>query len=86
MKTREEGQGLMSAEERTRHAIEMAGDVLQRALKDPDVLMPMVANDVTPEAISAVRGSDPRTVQKWLRTFHKMDLIKPVTSASWEIM
>lgn len=38
------------------------------------------------KAIMAVRGSDPRTVEKWLRTFHKMGLIKPVTSATWEIL
>ena len=37
-------------------------------------------------AIMAVRGSDPRTVKKWLETFHKMGLIKPVTSATWEIL
>ena len=38
------------------------------------------------EAIISVRGSDPRTIEKWLRTFHKMKLVKPITSASWEIM
>lgn len=38
------------------------------------------------EAIANTRGSDPRTVERWLRTFHKMELIKPVTSATWEIM
>jgi len=37
------------------------------------------------EAIIAVRGADTRTVKKWLDTFHKMGLIKPVTSATWEI-
>lgn len=37
------------------------------------------------EAIMNTRGSDKRTVQKWLRTFTRMGLIKPVTSASWEI-
>jgi len=37
-------------------------------------------------AIQNTRGSDRRTVQKWLRTFDKNGLIKPVTSASWEIM
>jgi hypothetical protein len=38
------------------------------------------------EAIANTRGSDPRTVQKWLRTFHKNGCIKPVTAATWEIM
>lgn len=38
------------------------------------------------EAIIATRGSDKRTLAKWLRTFHKMGLIKPVTSATWELM
>jgi len=37
------------------------------------------------EAIMNTRGSDKRTIRKWLQTFHKMGLIKPVTSASWEI-
>jgi len=38
------------------------------------------------EAIMAVRGSDKRTVRKWLRIFNRMGLIKPITSATWEIM
>jgi len=38
------------------------------------------------EAIMAVRGSDKRTIRKWLKTFHRMGLVKPVTSASWEIL
>jgi len=38
------------------------------------------------KAIMAIRGSDPRTIRKWLRIFHKMGLVKPVTSATWEIM
>lgn len=37
------------------------------------------------EAISAVRGSDPRTVRKWLRTFTRFKLIKPVGGV-WEIV
>jgi hypothetical protein len=36
--------------------------------------------------IMATRGSDPRTIRKWLRTFHRMRLAKPITSATWEIM
>ena len=38
------------------------------------------------EAIINTRGADKRTVQKWLRIFHTSGLVKPVTSASWEIM
>lgn len=38
------------------------------------------------EAIMSVRGSDPRTVTKWLKVFHKFDLIKPVAGNIWEIM
>ncbi|MEM2578520.1 MAG: hypothetical protein QXV88_06540, partial [Candidatus Bathyarchaeia archaeon] len=38
------------------------------------------------EAIMAVRGTDPRTIEKWLKTFHKMGLIKPITTATWEII
>jgi hypothetical protein len=38
------------------------------------------------KAIMAVRGSDGRTVKKWLRVFHQMDLVKPIANASWEIM
>jgi len=37
-------------------------------------------------AIMAVRGNDPRTIKRWLRTFHKMGLTKPITSATWEIL
>jgi len=37
------------------------------------------------KAIMAIRGSDPRTIRKWLRIFHKMGLVKPVSSAAWEI-
>lgn len=38
------------------------------------------------KAIIATRGSDSRTIEKWLTTFHKMGLVKPVTSATWEVM
>lgn len=37
-------------------------------------------------AIQNIRGSDERTVKKWLKIFHKNGLIKPVTSATWEIL
>jgi len=38
------------------------------------------------EAIINTRGSDPRTIHKWLRVFERMGLVKCVTSASWKIM
>jgi len=38
------------------------------------------------KAIMKTRGSDPRTIKKWLRAFHKMGLVKPITSATWEIL
>jgi len=38
------------------------------------------------EAIMATRGSDPRTIRKWLRTFERMGLVKCVTPASWKVM
>lgn len=37
-------------------------------------------------AIQNVRGSDERTIKKWIKLFHKNGLIKPVTSATWEII
>lgn len=37
-------------------------------------------------AIAECRGSDKRTVEKWLRSFVKMKLLKPVAGAVWEIM
>ena len=37
-------------------------------------------------AIENVRGNDPRTILKWLKSFHKNGLIKSVTSATWEII
>ena len=36
-------------------------------------------------AISNIRGSDPRTIQKWIKTFHQNGLIKEASSATWEI-
>jgi hypothetical protein len=38
------------------------------------------------KAITATRGSDQRTIRKWLKTFHRMGLAKPITSATWEIL
>lgn len=37
-------------------------------------------------AIMNVHGSDPRTVEKWKKTFHKMGLIKPTSGVTWEVM
>jgi len=34
----------------------------------------------------AVRGGDRRTIDKWLNIFVKMGLVKPITSATWEII
>jgi hypothetical protein len=38
------------------------------------------------EAIMAVRGTDKRTVRKWLELFHRYGLIKPITQAVWEFV
>ena len=38
------------------------------------------------KAIENIRGSDKRTVTKWLKSFHRNGLIKPITSATWEII
>lgn len=38
------------------------------------------------EAIEAIRGSDKRTIEKWLRSFEKFHLAKPISSAAWEIL
>jgi hypothetical protein len=38
------------------------------------------------KAIMEVRGTDPRTVRKWLQTFHRMGLAKPITPYVWEIL
>jgi hypothetical protein len=38
------------------------------------------------KAITAVRGGDRRTIDKWLNIFVKMGLVKPITSATWEII
>ncbi len=38
------------------------------------------------EAIMSVRGSDPRTVTKWIKVFSKFHLIKPIAGNIWEIM
>ena len=38
------------------------------------------------EAIMSVRGSDPRTINKWIKVFSKFHLIKPVVGNIWEIM
>jgi hypothetical protein len=38
------------------------------------------------KAIMAVRGSDKRTVRRWLESFHKMGLVKPITASVWELL
>jgi hypothetical protein len=38
------------------------------------------------KAIMEVRGTDPRTVRKWLQTFRRMGLAKPITPYVWEIL
>lgn len=38
------------------------------------------------EAISAIRGSDPRTISKWLREFERYHLIRHVAGHVWEIL
>jgi hypothetical protein len=37
------------------------------------------------KAIIATRGADKRTVRKWLETFYRMGLIKPISNATWEL-
>jgi len=38
------------------------------------------------EAIMNTRGVDKRTIRKWLKIFHKMGFIKPITPMIWEIL
>lgn len=38
------------------------------------------------KSIMAVRGSDPRTVEKWVKVFHNFHLIKPTRGSLWEIL
>jgi hypothetical protein len=37
------------------------------------------------QAIKAVRGSDPRTVRKWMKLLEEFKLIKHIVGAIWEI-
>ena len=37
------------------------------------------------EAISAIRGSDPRTIRKWLREFERWKLVKMVAPNIYEL-
>jgi len=37
------------------------------------------------EAIAAVRGSDPRTIKKWMKAFADFHLIKHIAGELWEI-
>jgi len=38
------------------------------------------------KAISAVRGSHPKTVRRWLKLFHEFGLIKPISAGVWELL
>jgi uncharacterized protein YcgI (DUF1989 family) len=38
------------------------------------------------EAIMRIRGSDPRTINKWIKTFKDLHLIKPIAGVMWEIL
>jgi hypothetical protein len=38
------------------------------------------------QAIKAVRGSDPRTVRKWLKLFQEFKLVKHIVGAIWEVV
>ncbi|MHA1829078.1 MAG: hypothetical protein ACTSX6_10585 [Candidatus Heimdallarchaeaceae archaeon] len=38
------------------------------------------------EAIAATRGSDKRTIRKWLRVFEQFKLIKRLSLATWELL
>jgi len=38
------------------------------------------------EAIAATRGSDGRTIERWLNTFSLFGLIKPISPNVWEIL
>ncbi|GAG33030.1 unnamed protein product, partial [marine sediment metagenome] len=37
-----------------------------------------IARKLLIEAIKQTRGSDPRTIKKWLQTFHESGLVKPL--------
>jgi hypothetical protein len=38
------------------------------------------------QAIKAVRGSDPRTVRRWLKLFQEFGLVKHISGAIWEVV
>jgi len=38
------------------------------------------------QAIAAVRGNDKRTIRKWLETFHRFHLVKPISGQAWEVL
>jgi hypothetical protein len=38
------------------------------------------------KAIMDVKGSDVRTIRRWLWAFNKMGLAKPITPSMWEIV
>ncbi|RLI27582.1 hypothetical protein DRO58_04005 [Candidatus Bathyarchaeota archaeon] len=45
-----------------------------------------VTLELLTEAISAVRGSDPRTIKKWLKEFQRYRLIKHIAGHVWEVV
>jgi len=38
------------------------------------------------EAISAVRGSDPRTIEKWMNEMMRYDILKPISPNIYELV
>ncbi len=38
------------------------------------------------EAIGAIRGTDHRTIEKWLHIFSNFHLIKAISTTTWEVM
>lgn len=61
-------------------------DYLLRTHYDSLVVAQQIPRRHLEEAIAAVRGSDKRTVAAWLRTFDRLHLAKPKSSASWELL
>jgi hypothetical protein len=45
-----------------------------------------IARRLLVEAIKQTRGSDPRTIKKWLQTFHESGLVKPLNASVWELV
>lgn len=45
-----------------------------------------IARRLLIEAIKQTRGSDPRTIKKWLKTFHESGLVRPLNASVWELV